>query len=195
MPRKPRQEPVANPATDETSKDMWRRWSAERLERERQERIRKQALNDAETEHGIYPIEIARQVAAHQAQGACPEWRYLKDLIQEQYGRILRQQPEMRQRDVLAREKIIVALFEGLPAHLHGALSELRTVMDLVAIARESSAFLLGFEIGRASGRQDAIRDPRVMLAPEPERRALSAGPSHRQPEPLRLHSADEPSR
>jgi len=79
----------------------------------------------------------------------------------------------MRQRDVKAREQIIVALFNGLPAHLHGALSELRTVRDLVGMARESTAFLFGFELGQFAGRQNILRDPRLMLAPQPERRAL----------------------
>ena len=36
------------------------------------------------------------------------------------------------QRDVKAREQILIALFNALPAHLHGALSELRTVTELV---------------------------------------------------------------
>ena len=79
----------------------------------------------------------------------------------------------MRQKDVKAREQIIVALFNALPAHLHGALSELRTLIELVSLARESAAFLIAFEIGREAGRQQAFRDPRVMLAPQPERRAL----------------------
>jgi hypothetical protein len=41
------------------------------------------------------------------------------------------------QRDVKAREQIIIALFNGRPAHLQGALSELRIVMELVGTARE----------------------------------------------------------
>ena len=49
----------------------------------------------------------------------------------------------MRQRDVKGGEQILVALFNALPAHLHGALSELRTVMKLVGVARESTTFLL----------------------------------------------------
>ena len=87
-------------------------------------------------------------------------------------GRILREQPEMRARDVKAREQIITALFNALPLHLHGALSELRTLIELVSTARESTTFLLGFELGREAGRLGAIRDPRVMLAPDPPRRA-----------------------
>jgi hypothetical protein len=79
----------------------------------------------------------------------------------------------MRQRDVKAREQILIALFNGLPHHLHGALSELRTVMELVATARECTTFLLGYEIGREAGHRLALRDPRVMLAPEPQRCAL----------------------
>jgi hypothetical protein len=190
---------VADPATGETSAEtsdaIWQRWARERTERERGEKMQAQARADAYSERAIYSIEIARAVAQHQAPGVCPSWRELRDLIRKEYGRILREQPEMRQRDVKAREQIIVALFNGLPAHLHGALSELRTVIELVGMAREATTFLLGFEIGRASGRQDALRDPRVMLAPEPQRRALPA-PDNRSDiassEPLRLHAADE---
>lgn len=188
-PRKPRSEPIANPTTGETSKGMWHRWSLERLERERQEKLKADAAAQAYTERAIFTIEIARAVAQLHGQTVCPEWRYLKDLIAEEYGRILREQPEMRQRDVKAREQIITALFNGLPAHLQGALSELRTVMDLVGMARESTAFLLGFELGREAGRQNILRDPRVMLAPEPTRRAL---PDVKVVSPLRLHAADE---
>jgi hypothetical protein len=167
---------------------MWHRWSVERAERERKERLRERAMAEAESERGIFAIEIARKVAEHHAQGACPEWRFLKDLIAGDFGRVLRQQPEMRQKDVKAREQIIVALFNGLPAHLHGALSELRALIELVSIARESTAFLFGYEIGRDAGRTGALRDPRVMLAPTPARRALPA-PSG-QGEPLRLTMA-----
>jgi hypothetical protein len=177
----------ANPMTGETSKEIWHRWSVERAAKERNERLREQAMAEAESERGIYAIEIARQAAQHHAQGACPEWRFLKDLLAEDFGRVLRQQPEMRQKDVKGREQIIVALFNALPAHLHGALSELRSLIELVSIARESTAFLFGYELGREAGRQGALRDPRVMLAPTPERHAL---PSH-EPEPdqgLRLH-------
>ena len=79
------------------------------------------------SERAIYPIEIARAVAHRHGPDVCPSWRDLRDLIHEEFGRVLREQPEMRQRDVKAREQIIVALFNGLPAHLQGALSELRT--------------------------------------------------------------------
>lgn len=148
-----------------------------------------QARADAYAERAIYPIEIARTVAQRHGQDLCPAWRELKDLIREEYGRILKEQPEMRQRDVKAREQIIVALFNGLPAHLQGALSELRTVIELVSVAREATAFLIGFEIGRECGRQNVLRDPRVMLAPEPTRRALPA--SSQIVEPLRLHAGE----
>jgi hypothetical protein len=60
----------------------------------------------------------------------------------------------------------------------------------LVITTRECAAFLIAFEIGREAGRRDALRDPRVMLAPTPEWRAL---PAH-QPEAdttLRLHLLD----
>ncbi len=184
---KPRQKALANPATGETSDDVWRRWSADRLERERADKMKLQARADAYAERAIYPIEVARTVAIEHGQDVCPSWRDLKDLIREEYGRILKEQPEMRQRDVKAREQIIVALFNGLPAHLHGALSELRTVIELVGTAREAAAFLIGFEIGRESGRQNILRDPRVMLAPEPTRRALPSGDQL-----LRLHAGDE---
>lgn len=179
-----------HPLTGESSTDTWKRWSQERAERDRLEQLRQTALNQADTERGIYPVEIARYVAQHHAQGACPEWRYLKDLCAQEFGRILREQPEMRQRDVQSRERIITALFGALPAHMQGALSELRTVMELVATARESAAFLMAFEIGREAGRRDALRDPRVMLAPSPQRRALPPHPE--EPGTLRLHIHDE---
>ena len=75
------------------------------------------------------------------------------------------------------------------------ALSELRTVMELVGMARECTTFLLGFEIGRADGRQEAFRDPRVILAPQPERRALPAKNERAAVdtvEPLRLTLVDD---
>ena len=55
-------------------------------------------------------------------------------------------------------------------------------------MARETTAFVLGFQLGREAGRQNILRDPRVMLAPEPTRRAL---PDVGVLSPLRLHSAD----
>jgi hypothetical protein len=197
MAPKKRSEPVANPATGETSDEVWRRWSSERLERERGERMKAQARADEYAERAIYPIEIARHVAQQHGHDVCPSWRELKDVIREEYGRILREQPEMRQRDVKAREQIIVALFNGLPAHLQGALSELRTVLELVGTAREATSFLLGFEIGRETGRQGMLRDPRVMLAPDPERRALLTAPDSKPKpnhEPLRLTDGSEES-
>jgi hypothetical protein len=178
---------IANPATGETSKEIWHRWSVERHERERGERIRARALAGDASERAIYSTEIARAVAQAHTDAACPEWRYLKDLISTEYGRILREQPEMRQRDVKAREQIIVALFNALPSHLHCALTELRTLIELVSMARETTTFLLGYEIGREAGRRGALRDPRVMLAPDPMRRALPEGPAM-----LRIHAAYE---
>lgn len=190
VPAKDRE--IANPATGETSQEIWHRWSVDRINRERQERLKTEAEAQALTERGIYPIEIARAIALGAAQGTCPEWRYLKDLIAEDFGRILKRQPEMRQRDVHAREQIIVALFNGLPKHLHGALSELRTVLELVSTAREASAFLVGYEVGRESGRRDAFRDPRVTLAPARTTRKALPGAVDRAPSgPLRLTLAD----
>ena len=72
-------------------------------------------------------------------------------------GRRARRPEGVRRRDVRAREQIIVALFNGLPAHLHGALSELRTVLELVSMARETTTFLLGYEIGREAGRHGVL--------------------------------------
>ena len=164
----------ANPVTGESSQEIWRRWSLERAEHDRQERVREKAAANAESEEGVYAVEIARYVAEHHAQGVCPEWRYLRDLIGKPFTRILRQQPEMRQRDVQSRERIIAGLFEALPLHYRPALAELRTVMELIATARESTTFLLGFELGRQAGRQQTLRDPRVMLAPMADRKLLA---------------------
>ena len=181
---------VANPVTRESSNDIWKRWSDERAERDRRDRLRHRAMAKAETEEGIYHVEIARLIAQHHGQAVCPEWRYLRDLIGRQFSKILHQQPEMRERDVKAREKIVTALFEALPLHLRPALMELRTLLELVTVARESTTALIMFEMGRASGFQQAIRDPRVQLAPMADRKLLAPAP--RQRDPLRLHDGTE---
>ena len=162
---------VANPVTGEDSREIWQRWSQERTERDHQERILETAVARAQSERGIYAVEIARHVAQEHAQGCCPEWRYLRDLCREDFARILREQPEMRLAS--RREVLMNAVFAELPEHMRGVLAELRKLLELVSLARESAAFLIAFETGREAGRRDALRDPRVMLAPDPARRSL----------------------
>lgn len=159
---------IANPATGETSEQVWKRWSQDRAERERQEELRAKAVAQEQTEAAIFAVETARLIGEKYLAGAAPDWRLMKPLCSREFQNIVRQMPEMRQRDVKSREQIITALFGALPAHMHGALTELRTVIELVSVAREAAAFLVGFETGRASGRRDAFRDPRVQLLPEP---------------------------
>jgi hypothetical protein len=159
----------ANPVTGESSRDIWKRWSRERAERDQKEHIREVATAKAQTEQGIYAVEIAREIASQYASGIAPEWRYLRDLCTPLFAKILRQQPEMRYAE--KRERLFNDVFGELPEHMRGALTELRTLLELVSIARESTAFLIAFEIGRESGRRDAFRDPRVQLLPEPQRR------------------------
>ena len=53
---------VGNPCGD-TNKQIWHRWSLERAERDRQERLRRQADRQAASEWTVYPIEMARDVA------------------------------------------------------------------------------------------------------------------------------------
>jgi hypothetical protein len=89
------------------------------------------------------------------------------------FAKILRQQPEMKYAQ--KRERLFNAVVAELPEHMRGVMTELRALLELVSIARESTAFLIAFEIGRESGRRDALQDPCVMLAPNPERRALPA--------------------
>lgn len=183
---------VVHRVITESADEAWQRWSQERAEQARQQHLAETAAAKAETERGIYPVEIARNVAQTYAHAACPEWRYLKDLIGREFGSILREQPEMRQRDVRARERIIVALFDALPRHMHGALGELRTVLELVTVAREAAAFLIGFEIGREAGHRAALRDPRVMLAPTADRKHLEGHEHPGSSGPLRLTLGDE---
>ncbi|MGB2715962.1 MAG: hypothetical protein WBC51_17400 [Vicinamibacterales bacterium] len=178
----------ANPITGESSREQWKRWSQERTEKDRREHIREVAAAKAHTEQGIYAVEIAREIAAMYASGIAPEWRYLRDVCRERFAKILRQQPELRYAE--KRERLFNAVVAELPAHMRGVMGELRTLLELVSIARESTAFLIAFEIGREAGRRDALRDPRVMLAPSPQRRALPPHPE--EPRTLRLHIHDE---
>src|SRR3712207_2418239 len=101
----------ANPATGETSEQIWKRWSEERSAREREEQLRAAAAAQAQTEAALYAIETARMIAEKYLSGAPPDWRLVKPLCRVEFANILRQQVEMRQRDVQSRERIITALF------------------------------------------------------------------------------------
>lgn len=185
----------ANPVTGETSREQWKRWSQERAERDRLEHIREVAAAKAQSEQGIYAVEIAREIATRYASGIAPEWRYLRDMVPQLAAKILRQQPEMKYAQ--KRERLFSAVFAELPEHMRGVLTELRALLELVSVARESTAFLIAFEIGREAGRRDALRDPRVMLAPNPEPRALLPAATSKDSPPtpdgsLRLHIYDE---
>lgn len=161
-----------NPLT-EGSRAAWTRWSEDRADRDAAERI--QATAEKATDRAVYAREIAEAIADDAAK-VVPDWRLLRPEVAAAFIKIVRQQPEYRQREVGQRESMLRLIEDNLPTHIRPLMQDLRTIHELTALARESAAFLVGHATGRKArhtddhGRRAGLRPNR-----KPLRLALAA--------------------
>jgi hypothetical protein len=134
---------------DDQSRAQWARWSEDRAERDRAARI--QATAQTALDKAVFAREIAAAIATDAAK-LCPDWRLLRPDVAAAFMRIVRQQPEFRQKELTQRDSMIRLIQDNLPRHIEPLVQDLLTVTELITLARESSAFLVGYETGRKAG-------------------------------------------
>lgn len=128
----------------------WSAWSAEQERKRIEHNIREteRVLNTP-----IYTREIAEKLADDYCQRAVPDWRLL---LQENRGlvtKIVRAQPEYKQREVHQRGDLLRLIRDQLPRHMQPLVADLETITDLTTQAREAAAFLVGYCTGRKAER------------------------------------------
>jgi hypothetical protein len=137
---------IADSAEAEASREQWARWSEDKTDRERAARITTTA--QTALDKAVYAREIAAAIATDAAK-LVPDWRILRPEVAAAFMRIVKQQPEFRQRELQQRDSMLRLIADNLPAHIQPLMRDLQTVTELIALARESSAFLVGYETGR----------------------------------------------
>ncbi len=154
-----------------TRRADWSEWS-EQHERDRLAREAADVQKRLSTP--IWPREQAAKLAQETARIGVPDWRLLRDEHRGDVARILREQPELQQRDVKQRDHLLNAIFRSLPSHLQPTLSDLRLLWEQVIIAHEATAYLIGIETGRVLERQHVDARGRVRHGTKPARNRLS---------------------
>lgn len=130
---------------DEESRAQWARWSEDRADRERAARI--QVTAQTALDKAVFAREIAEAIATD-ASKLCPDWRILRPEVAAAFMRIVRQQPEFRQKEITQRDSMIRLIQDNLPRHIEPLVRDFMTVTELITLARESSAFLVGYAVG-----------------------------------------------
>lgn len=128
----------------------WSEWSAEH---ERKRRAANVEAAQAATERPIYPRELASRIASDYATLAFPDWRLLKLESGALLRQLIRDQPEMKQREVKQRAEILGVIRRNLPGHIAALVADLETIYGLITTAQESSAFMVGFAMGKQAER------------------------------------------
>jgi hypothetical protein len=150
VPTPPKPAPEPDPTTTPHVRSDWSEWSEE------QERKRI-AANVAEVqkfvENPIYPRELAERIASEYAKVAFPDWRLLKVESSGLLARLVRDQPEMKQREAKQRNDLIGVLRNALPNHLRPLLGDLELIQGLHTDAREAAAFMVGFSLGKKAAK------------------------------------------
>jgi hypothetical protein len=131
----------------------------------------------------IYPRECAERLADEMSTVA-PDWRYIRPTLGPAWRRLLKAQPELSPEIADQREATITAVFNSVPRHLRGTVGDLRTLIDLLLMGHEVTAYLVGFESGRraerihddARGRARASSRPHVTRSKDGARLRLHPG-------------------
>jgi hypothetical protein len=89
-------------------------------------------------ERAIYSIEIADAIAADAAK-LIPSCRLLRPEVTAAFMKIVRQQPEYRQKEIQQRNSILRLTHDNLPRHIPPLVQDFQTVNELMALARESA--------------------------------------------------------
>lgn len=144
-------------ALTEGSKDVWARWSHDRELRQLQRKAHAELAAREAANLPIYPRECALRIA-EDTRASAPDWRFIRDTLGPAWMRLLRAQPELAPAMTKQREATITAIFNSVPSHLQASINDLRTLIELMLIAHECAAYLVGFEGGklRAHEREDA---------------------------------------
>ncbi len=137
----------------ESEADTLARWSVDRERRELQDRARATIATNQAAGEPIYPRECAERIAADTCHVA-PDWRHIRPTLGRPWGRLLKAQPELAPESTKQREAAVTAVFNSVPSSLQGTVRELRTLIDLLLVGHEASAYQVGFEAGKIEGRQ-----------------------------------------
>lgn len=141
---------VDAPALTPRVRSDWSEWSAEH---ERQRIAANVAATQAAIDTPIYPREIAERIADDYAKVAFPDWRLLKVESGALLRQLIRDQPEMKQREIKQRAEIMTLIRRNLPGHIAALVSDLETIYGLISTAQESAAFMVGYAMGRKAER------------------------------------------
>lgn len=141
---------AVNPLT-EPDTETWQRWSRDRDARQRAAKIEVESKTPTALERADTAREIADAIAADAA-NLVPDWRLLRTDVVTAYMRIVRQQPEYRQKELQQRESLLRLIEDNLPPHIRPLMRDLATIHELTTLARESAAFLVGHATGRRAG-------------------------------------------
>lgn len=155
MPRRPRQKqddaPATVPAVVNPRREDWAEWSADREQRRIESEITERR---AITDGAIYPREIAEKIAQDAARTVVPDWTVLRDDHRGLFVKLLRDRPELQQREVRQLDSLLHLIRDNLPSHLQPLITDLRTILEIRLLAHEAAAFLVGVETGRRLERQ-----------------------------------------
>ena len=92
------------------------------------------------------------------------------------FTRIVKQQPEYRLKEIQQRDSILRLIQDNLPRHIQPLVQDFQTVNELVALARESAAFLVGHATGRKAARLHTDNRGRVRNGTRANRVPLRLG-------------------
>jgi hypothetical protein len=141
----------------ESEGDTWARWSEDRERRDLQARARATVANKQTAGEPIYPRECAARLAA-ETHHVAPDWRHIRPTLGAPWGRLLKAQPELSPEITRQREAAVTAVFNAVPPSFQAHVHELRTLIDLLLVAHEAAAYVVGFEAGRLDARQKGRR-------------------------------------
>jgi hypothetical protein len=142
-------EPATVPAVVTPVRSDWSDWSQEHERKRLAENVR---ITQEAAERPIYPRELAERIAADYTRVSFPDWRLLRLESRGLLKQLTYQQPEMRQPEVQRRGELVNLLRSALPTALRPLLQDVELIADLTSAAREASAFMVGFSMGKKAG-------------------------------------------
>lgn len=151
--------PATVPAVVNPRRADWSEWSAERERKRLEAEIEERATF---TDQPIYPREIAAKLAEDAAHAIVPDWRLLREDHRALFVQLLRQQPELQQREVKQLDNLLRLIADQLPVAMRPLLTDYRTILGLRILAHETAAFLVGIETGRRLERQHVDAEGRI---------------------------------
>lgn len=151
--------PATVPAVITPRRADWSEWSAERERKRLEAEIKERARV---IDQPIYPREIAAKLADDAARSIVPDWRLLREDHRALFVQLLRQQPELQQREVKQLDSLLRLIGDQLPAAMRPLLTDYRTILELRILAHETAAFLVGIESGKRLARQHVDSRGRV---------------------------------